>query len=158
MKKYYPLLLKNPLFFDIPEDKLETVLGCLQAKYKTFTGKTMLFPPDKPIPCLGLVLSGYVEIFLTNADDNRTLISQSKVGELFGQALAVAKADTNIFEIITSEHAEILFLYVPEFTALRNTNCMYRFKVMENLMQLIATNNMELMKKIRILTQPSLRK
>ena len=49
-------------------------------------------------------------------------------------------------------------MYVPEFTSLQNCNCSYRFKVMENLMQLIAKNNMELMMKIRILTQGSLRK
>ena len=86
------------------------------------------------------------------------LITQACTGELFGHALAVAHASANIFEIFTSENAEILFLYVPEFTSLQNCNCTYRFKVMENLMQLIAKNNMELMMKIRILTQGSLRK
>ncbi len=150
--------MNNPLFKDIPENRLEPVLGCLKAQKKSYAGRTLLFSADEPISCLGLVLRGYVEIFLTDADDNRTLITQASEGELFGHALCVAHAETNIFEITTSEHAEILFLYVPEFTSLQNTNCTYRFKVMENLMRLIAKNNMELMKKIRILTQSSLRK
>lgn len=150
--------MNNPLFKGIPEDRLDNVLGCLKAQKKSFAGRTMLFAADEPISCLGLVLKGYVEIFLTDADGSRILITQASEGELFGHALAVAQAETNIFEITTSVQAEVLFLYVPEFTSLQNTSCTYRFKVMENLMQLIAKNNMELMKKIRILTQGSLRK
>ena len=158
MRNYYQLLMKNPLFMGIPEEKMEPVLQCLKAKKKVFTSRTLLFSSDEPIPCLGLVLNGYAEIFLTDPDGNHTLITQACVGELFGHALAVAHASANIFEIFTSEKAEILFLYVPEFTSLQNCNCTYRFKIMENLMQLIAKNNMELMMKIRILTQGSLRK
>ncbi len=150
--------MNNPLFKGIPEDRLEAVLGCLKAQKKSFEGRTMLFAAEEPVSCLGLVLKGYVEIFLTDSDGSRILITQAAEGELFGHAMAVAHAETNIFEITTSNQAEILFLYVPEFTSLQNTSCTYRFKVMENLMQLIAKNNMELMKKIRILTQGSLRK
>ncbi len=158
MKNYHSLIMNNPLFKGIPEDRLETVLRCLKAQKKTFEDRTMLFSAGNPISCLGMVLKGYVEIFLTDADGSRILITQASAGELFGHALAVAQAETNIFEITTSAQAEILFLHVPEFTSLRYSNCTYRFKVMENLMQLIAKNNMELMKKIRILTQGSLRK
>lgn len=158
MRNYYQLLMKNPLFKGIPEEKMEPVLQCLKAKKKIFASRTLLFSSDEPIPCLGLVLSGHAEIFLTDPDGSCTLITQACTGELFGHALAVAHASANIFEIFTSENAEILFLYVPEFTSLQNCNCTYRFKVMENLMQLIAKNNMELMMKIRILTQGSLRK
>lgn len=158
MKNYYELIMSNPLFKDIPVERMEPVLDCLKARKRSFDSKTLLFSSDEPIPCLGMVLKGYVEVFLTDADDNRTLITQANPGELFGHALAVAQAPTNVFEISASEDSEILFLYVPEFTSLQNCSCMYRFKVMENLMQLIAKNNMELMMKIRILTQGSLRK
>ena len=114
MRNYYQLLMKNPLFKGIPEEKMEPVLQCLKAKKKVFTSRTLLFSSDEPIPCLGLVLSGHAEIFLTDPDGNCTLITQACTGELFGHALAVAHASANIFEIFTSENAEILFLYVPE--------------------------------------------
>lgn len=77
MRNYYQLLMKNPLFKGIPEEKMEPVLQCLKAKKKVFTSRTLLFSSDEPIPCLGLVLSGHAEIFLTDPDGNCTLITQA---------------------------------------------------------------------------------
>ena len=53
MRNYYQLLMKNPLFMGIPEEKMEPVLQCLKAKKKVFTSRTLLFSSDEPIPCLG---------------------------------------------------------------------------------------------------------
>ncbi len=137
---------------------MEPVLQCLKSKKEVFTSRTLLFffGRTNPLPWTGLKRTR--GNFSDRPGWQLHLITQACTGELFGHALAVAHASANIFEIFTSENAEILFLYVPEFTSLQNCNCTYRFKVMENLMQLIAKNNMELMMKIRILTQGSLRK
>ncbi len=157
MNSFYQLVENNPLFAGVPEDKLDAVLHCLQSNRKSFASRTLLYTSGETVPCLGLVLSGRVEIFLADAQGNQTLLSQTFPGELFGQSLAVTGGDRNIYEIYTSEKSEILFLYVPEFTSLKNCHCTYRFKVMENLMKLVSRENIALMMKIQILTQNSLR-
>lgn len=157
MDNFSHLLSNNPLFSRVPEDKLEPVISCLKGTRKHYSKRTLLFHSDEPIPCMGIVLEGSVEIFLAQNDGSVTLLSQSHAGELFGQALTVAGASSYMFEIYASDSSEILFLYVPEFTSLKNCQCTYRFIVMENLMKLISEENMNLMMKIQILAQPTLR-
>lgn len=158
MDKFSHFIQKNPLFHRVPPDSVEHVLQCLGAFSRTYDGHTLLHQTDSPIPFFGMVLKGSVEIFLSSPDGASILISRSEPGELFGQALTVGGLESILFEIYASEGSEILFLHVPEFTSLKNCRCTYRFIVMENLMKLIAEDNMELMMKIRILTQTSLRK
>jgi len=158
MEQFSPVIINNPLFEGVPEDKLEQVIDCMNGSVKAYEGRTLLFCSGDQVPCLGLVLEGCVEIFLSTSEGNAALISQSGPGELFGQAMAVAGISDHAFEIYALEGTKILFLYVPEFTSMKNCGCTHRFQVMENLMKLVATENMSLMAKIRILTQGTLRK
>lgn len=158
MDKYSHLIIKNPLFDRVPEENLHAVLKCLEAILHTYDRPSLLYQTDSRISAFGMVLRGSVEIFLSSPDGTSTLVSRSEAGELFGQSFATGALTSNLFEIHASGGSEILFLQVPEFTSLKNCHCTYRFIVMENLMKLIAEENMELMMKIRILTQTSLRK
>lgn len=157
MINYFHLLRKNYLFSDIPDDKLDAVVSCMNGFTKTYHARTLLFCAGNPVPYFGMVLKGCVELFLSGTEGNPILLSQFYEGDLFAQSLTIADASSNIFEIYASEDTEILFLTVPKFTALENCHCMHRFKVMENLMTLIAEDNMKLLMKIEILTQNSLR-
>lgn len=71
--------------------------------------------------------------------------------------MTVAGTGEHSFEIYATKNTKILFLYVPRFTSPENCHCENRFKVMENLMKLIAINNMKLTTKIQILMLHSLR-
>ncbi len=56
MRNYYQLLMKNPLFKGIPEEKMEPVLQCLKAKKKVFTSRSLLCSSDEPSACRGRVV------------------------------------------------------------------------------------------------------
>lgn len=157
MEKFSHLIKNNPLFRNIPSDSLDTVIQCLNGTHKTYPHRSPLFYPGQKIPRLGIVLKGAVETFLPYSDGSWMLINQAQPGDLFAHALTVSGITDHSFEIYACENSEILFLTVPEFTALKNSNCAYRFKVMENLMVLIAKRNTELLMKMQILAQNSLR-
>lgn len=157
MEKFSHLLAENSLFSGVPREKLGTVLECLNASQKQYGDRTLIFCSGQPGTCVGIVLEGCVEIFLAGSDGACTLLSQSGPGELFGQALAVAGASNHVFEFYASAGSRVVYLHIPEFTSLKNCHCTYRFKVMENLMKLVSQDNMNLMMKIQILTQHSLR-
>lgn len=157
MENYFQLLKDNPLFLGIPEDSLDTVIHCLKGSYHSFRHRTLLFEPGERIPSAGIVLKGSVEVFLSDMNASPLMIHQILPGELFAHALTVSGIEDHTFEIYASSHSEILFLTIPEFTALKNSSCTYRFKVMENLMILIAKKNVEQITRMQILAQKTLR-
>lgn len=157
MNAYFDLLRKNPLFDTVPDDKIFTVISCLNGVVKEYREQTLLFPLEETVPCLGITLEGCVDVFISNNSGSPILIQQAFPGSLFVHALTVSGISGHSFEIYSTKNTKILFLYVPKFTALENCHCENRFKVMENLMKLIAVNNMNLSTKIQILMLHSLR-
>lgn len=157
MNNYSQLIFDNPLFSNIPPDHFPAVSDCMNSFTQTFQSRTLLFGAGSKITRFGLLLKGTVEIFLLGSNGTHTLISLVSPGELFCHSLAVAEAADHLFMIYASEGSEILFLHVPKFTAAGNCHCACRYKVMENLMKLIAKDNMNLTMKVQILTQGSLR-
>lgn len=157
MDNYCQLLKENPLFHGIPEDSLDIVIRCMKGSYRSFLHRTLLFDPGERIPVTGIVLKGTVEVFLSDPNGSPLMIHQILPGELFAHALTISGIEDHSFEIYTSSHSEILFLTIPEFTALKNSNCAYRFKVMENLMILIAKKNVDQTTRMQVLAQKTLR-
>lgn len=153
----FSLLRKNPLFVGVPDEKMEPIINCLNGRRKYFDKRALLFQSGSPVSCLGIVLSGCVETFMPGTDGSFLLLSQAGPGELFAQALTIARNNRHAFQIYACDSTEILFLTVPEFTAMKNIHCTHRFQVMENLMKLVAEENMDMMLKFQILSQKSLR-
>lgn len=157
MDNFSHLLAAHPLFEGVPEDHIPSVLECLHGTRKTFAHRTLLFHSGGPVPNFGIVLKGSAEIFLACQKGNGALIAQFHPGDLFAEALCIAKAPDSLYELYTSDDSEILFMTVPEFTSLKNCGCTYRFLVMEHLMKMVAEGNVRLLMKIQILTQNTLR-
>jgi signal-transduction protein with cAMP-binding, CBS, and nucleotidyltransferase domain len=62
MKKYFNILRKCPLFNDIDDNNLSTMLACLGAKILSFDKKYTVFSEGSPAKYVGIVLSGSVQV------------------------------------------------------------------------------------------------
>ena len=56
MKKYLKILRQCPLFYDIEDNELLGMLGCLDAKVETFDKKYTVFAEGKPASFIGILL------------------------------------------------------------------------------------------------------
>lgn len=81
MEKYYQLLRNHPLFENVPDDKICTVIECFNGTIKYYKERTLLFPLEQPIPCLGITLEGCTEVFLSNSNGTPFLMQQASPGE-----------------------------------------------------------------------------
>jgi CRP-like cAMP-binding protein len=85
MKKYFPVLRSCPLFADIDEGALESMLQCLNAQSRRFLRGETVFHEGNEARWVGIVLEGAVQIFRNDYDGGRSLLGRAGVGQLFGE-------------------------------------------------------------------------
>ena len=153
----YHLLSKNNLFKNIAVTNIPKVLNCLGCFKKVYAKNEIIFSANDPICHAGIILKGLVDINQASIDGNYNLINQVLPGELFGGALACSSNNHHLLEITASAYTEILFIGIPKISSPGSCQCPYRLIVLENLLLIIANQNVYLNKKIQLVTEKSLR-
>ena len=91
MKKYLEVLKNCPLFKNISEDNLLTMLSCLGAKTEIFDKKYTIMAEGTPAKYIGIVLSGSAQIIQVDYYGNRSILSSLEHSQVFAEAFAAAE-------------------------------------------------------------------
>lgn len=151
----YSALTKCKLFDRIPLQDLQKAIKCLKGFDKTYADKETVYCAGMDSFLPGIVLNGALLINQIFPDGSEILLRTIEPGELFGVSLAY-EDDENTF-ITASGETSVLFLHLPGKNYTSDCNCQYRMIILENLIQIIATNNRIMKQKIQILSRPTLR-
>ena len=157
LKIDYQLLTKCKLFDRIPFEDLPKAVNCLRGFTKNYCDKESVYSAGSDLENFvpGVVLSGKVQINQIYPDGGIVFLRNVEAGELFGVSLAY-EDDENTF-INACQNTTILFLHLPGKNYKNDCSCQYRMIILENLIQILATNNRVMKQKIQILSRPSLR-
>ncbi|MGC6175095.1 Crp/Fnr family transcriptional regulator [Lacrimispora sp. 38-1] len=157
MNDYIPLLIKMPLFRNIPSDKYDNVFSCLHARVRDFEKGETICGMNEPVHNAGIVLSGKVNISLLNKAGSEHSIRQFNEGTLFGEALACVPEEYSTVQIVSVEASKILFLCFSQLFSEKAKACPYASQVALNLLHEVAKKNIFLNKKVEILAQKKIR-
>lgn len=157
MKKYLEVLKNCPLFKNISEDNLLTMLSCLGAKTEVFDKKYTIMAEGTPAKYIGIVLSGSVQIIQVDYYGNRSILSSLEPSQVFAEAFAAAEIKSIPVSIIANEPSEIMFIDCTHIMHTCSNNCGFHNQLIFNLMQDIAAKTILFHQKIEIISKRSTR-
>ncbi len=157
MKKYLPILQRCSLFRGIEEDNLLTMLGCLGAKVTPFDKKYTVLAEGGPARHIGVVLSGSVQVVRVDLNGNRSILSEMREGECFGEAFACAGVENLPIAVVANEACEIMLLDCHHILHTCANHCGFHQQLIFNLTQELAAKVMAFHQKIEVVSRRTTR-
>lgn len=153
MNKYGSALEKTGLFDGVSTTDMEAVLHCLGARTKAFGKNTLILNAGDQVKDVGIVLSGRVQIMKTDEAGNKAITTEKPPGHLFGEALACANVEHSPVAVMATEPCDIMFIGFKKIITVCSSACAFHTRLIENMLKVIARENLMLNEKLDILTQ-----
>ena len=157
MKKYFDVLKKCPLFYDIEDSELLSMLGCLDAKVEFFDKKYTVFAEGTPAKHIGIVLSGSAQVVQLDYYGNRSILSSLSPSELFAEAFACAEVEALPVSVIANEPSEIMLIDCRHILHTCSKHCLFHQKMIFNLMKDLATKTILFHQRIEVTSKRTTR-
>ena len=157
MKKYFPVLRSCPLFADIDEGDLESMLQCLNAQHRRFLRGQTVFHEGDEARWVGIVLEGAVQIFRNDYDGSRSLLGRAGVGQLFGEVFACAGMAELPVSVEATQDSVILLADCRRVLTVCRNACSFHNRLINNLLQAVAEKNLQLNRKIECMSRRTTR-
>lgn len=157
MEKYFEILRKCPLFFQIDEESLLKMLTCLGARVESFDKKYTIIAEGSPAKYIGIILSGKAQIMRVDYYGNRSILSEIRASEVFCEAFACAEVRSIPVTVIANEPCEVMLIDCNHILHTCSDNCGFHQQLIFNLMKDLAVKNMMFNQKIEITSKRSTR-
>ena len=157
MKKFFDILKKCPLFYDIEEGELLSMLGCLDAKVEFFDKKYTVFAEGSPAKHIGIVLSGSAQVVQVDYYGNRSILSKLAPSEMFAEAFACAEIEALPVSVIANEPSEIMLIDCRHILHTCSKHCVFHQKMIFNLMRDLATKTILFHQRIQVTSKRTTR-
>lgn len=156
-QEYTPILIKNPLFFNIPVSALDNLLSCLSTGISIFQKGDTIFESQKKIEKIGIVLEGNIQIVQDDFYGNRSLMELLEPGDLFGESFAFSLMPFATIRVLSVTQTKILFLDPKKIETPCDNYCDLHQNLIHNMLQIVSMKNVLLVEKIEVLSRRSLR-
>ncbi|MDL2296243.1 Crp/Fnr family transcriptional regulator [Lachnospiraceae bacterium OttesenSCG-928-E19] len=153
----YDILATNPLFKGLTKTEIEGILQCLQARFVTYNKGGDIYRIGDEIKSIGIVLSGCVHVTKNDIHGNIHILTNVGPGELFAESYACMQSTYSPINITSTQKSEILFIDVNKILTICSAGRAFHLTLVENLLYILAENNINLVKKIEHITPKSIR-
>jgi len=151
------LVQSCPLFRGIDPEDLEAMLKCLSAReIKVPKGDFVVTNFDEK-PLMGVVLDGKVEMISEDYFGKKSLLAVLPVGSVFGESYSCVKARNRTIAYQASGSCRVLLLDYDRILHACKLVCRFHHRMIENMVELIAEKNLELVEKLEIISCTSIR-
>lgn len=151
----YEILADLPLFRNMAREQIREVIlvsGCFVRNYKK---GNFIYMEQEPIDNIGLILNGHVYMTKEDVWGDKTIFVRMGKGELFGENFACSTAREASVTFYVPDKAEVLFIPYRRLLSCAGDKEVLPF--IENLISMMTDKAQELMKKISIISQKTLR-
>ena len=150
-------LAQSPLFRYIQIEDLEAMLKCLNAREMSFDKDEFIMSSDDTIHLIGVVLEGSVEMINEDRFGKKSILTVIYSGGIFGETYACAEEKHRTIAFQAHEHCTVLLLDYQRVLHSCKVTCIFHHRLIENMVMLIAMKNLELIEKVEIISQSSIR-
>ena len=157
MRKFLNVLKKCPLFFDVSDDNIIAMLGCLEARTETFDKNYTILSEESPAKYIYIVLSGSVQITQTDYYGNRSILGNIGEGELFGEAFACIEMSSMPVSVIANGKSEVMSIDCNRILHTCQNGCPPHQQLIYNLVKVLATKTVMFQQKIEVISKRTTR-
>ena len=157
MKDFFDILRECPLFDRIGDESLKEMLGCLNAKERSYKKGDVVFAEGDKAKYLGIVLEGSVQLVRVDYYGNRSILTNIEPPQLFGEAFACAGLKSLPVDAVAATDTRILLLDAQRIACPCGNACPCHGQTILNLLHIVAKKNLVLHQKIEITSKRSTR-
>ena len=157
MKDFFDILRECPLFDRIVDESLKEMLGCLNAKERSYKKGDVVFAEGDKAKYLGIVLEGSVQLVRVDYYGNRSILANIEPPQLFGEAFACAGLKSLPVDAVAAADTKILLLDAQRIARPCGNACPCHGQTILNLLHIVAKKNLVLHQKIEITSKRSTR-
>ena len=157
MKDFFDILRECPLFDRIGDESLKEMLGCLNAKERSYKKGDVVFAEGDKAKYLGIVLEGSVQLVRVDYYGNRSILANIEPPQLFGEAFACAGLKSLQVDAVAAADTKILLLDAQRIARPCGNACPCHGQTILNLLHIVAKKNLVLHQKIEITSKRSTR-
>lgn len=151
------LVKSCPLFRGIDPADLGGMLKCLSAREVTPARGEFIMASPGTAPLMGVVLEGEVEMISEDYFGKKSLLTVLSVGSVFGESYSCVKARNRTIAYQASGKCRVLLLDYDRILHACKLVCRFHHRMIENMVELIAEKNLELIEKLEVTSRTSIR-
>lgn len=151
------LVTTCPLFREIDPEELGAMLKCLSAREVTPARGEFIMASPGAAPLMGVVLEGEVEMISEDYFGKKSLLTVLSVGSVFGESYSCVKARNRTIAYQASGKCRVLLLDYDRILHACKLVCRFHHRMIENMVELIAEKNLELIEKLEVTSRTSIR-
>lgn len=144
---------KCPLFMGIPEEDMESLLNCLNAKEISAKKGGVIFAAGDRPDYVGIVLEGSVHVVQEDYWGNRTILTAVSPGGLFAEAFSCAESAALPVSVIAHDDCTILLMDCRRILTTCSSACVFHAGLIRNLMKILANKNILMTQKMEHITK-----
>ena len=149
--------LRSPLFAGIDAGDFEGMLGCIGYHVKTYQKGEIIAFEEETINHVGVVLEGAVDMLKEDVWGNRTMLVRTYPQDIFGETFACGEDSLSVVTFAAALDCRVLFLSFCRVMHTCTHACRFHQQLIENMVRLIARKNLELMRKVEVISKKTLR-
>lgn len=157
LEKQLDLLLSSDLFSGMNRQELPGLLHCLSVRRMEAGKSALLLREGEPAHEMGLLLSGSAQVFTTDYEGNRSILSAIRPGQLFGEAFACAGVERLPISVMATEDCQALMLDIRRVMTVCDQACPFHQQLIFRLMNIMAHKNLAMLQKVMITSRRSTR-
>ncbi len=154
---YLPILSKTKLLADIPAQHYPDIFAYLEVSFRTYQKDEIIQRLGAPMLCSGIVLDGTVEGSFISENYNKINMNHFTVGRSFAEALACMQTQYSPIQLKALTDCTVALINLSRIFAPTPSDCMYRQTLSNNLIRILAGQNVFSNLKLRIVSQKALR-
>lgn len=157
MEKLSEAAARSPLFAGIEPGDLPALLVCLNARRAHYPKQTAVLREGEPVPCVGLVLEGRLQISKEDFMGNRNILAEAEPGDLFAEAYAFGKTEHFPLTVASASESAVLWLESRRIVASCASACPFHARLVENMLSIVSGKNILLNRKIEHISRRTTR-
>ncbi|MBO6241377.1 MAG: Crp/Fnr family transcriptional regulator [Butyrivibrio sp.] len=147
---------KCRLFKDIDFSDIDLLLEKSDYYIKEYLKGADIYPADSPISHAGIILSGEVDVLHTSIHGDEEIVGRDCKGDIIGPAFCITGTCNDLSQFRVRNNVIVFFFNINKI--LENPVCSEYYSIfIRNLTNILASNNIILNRKIKLLTRRSLR-
>ncbi len=145
------------LFAGIALADLPVMLHCLGYRSETYKKGAFISMEGEYLENIGLIVSGSVDMIKEDFWGNKTILMRMEQGSVFGETFICGSDSMATVSFCAASDVTVVFLPFQRVMHTCTNACAFHHSLVENMVQLIADENQELMRKVEIVTKKTLR-
>ncbi len=149
--------LCSPLFEDITAEDMQKLMGCMKGFRRSHHKGEIILMEDETVQYIGVILKGTIHMVKEDIWGGKTILAYMQQNEIFGETFVVQRDNHSDVSFVAATECEVLYLSFDHILHTCMNQCMFHHILIENLFRLMGEKNGQLMEKIQVTSQSTLR-